>query len=106
MALTDGQTAYVRGELGDDADLVDIEARLARTGQLNLAVIEVVRERLANLRSSPTILQVPGLSANNVANLRSLDEQLQRLAGEAGLTGAGGSGVLRRTQLQPRYARR
>lgn len=103
MALTPDETAFARAELGADVNLADVETRRNRSGSLAVAVLEVLRERLAALRSSPASVSLPGgLSVNNTANIAALEKQLAGLSLRLGL----GDGVLRQHQPRPRRPRR
>lgn len=87
MALTEDQTAFYRRKLGTGADLADIEVRLARLGDDQLVVLEVLEERLATLVSSPASFTVPGeYSQDTRENIKQLQVEVAdaRRAAESG----------------------
>lgn len=80
MALTPAVTAWLKGELGSTADLVDLEARYTRLGSARAVALEVLRERLADLRAQPASVNVSGVVAVNFGeNIKSLERQIAAL---------------------------
>ncbi|RIH58115.1 hypothetical protein D3C59_37250 [Streptomyces sp. SHP22-7] len=61
MALTPAVTAWLKGELGSTVDLTDLDARYTRLGSARAVALEVLRERLADLRTQPTTVNVSGV---------------------------------------------
>lgn len=80
MALTADVTAWLRGELGADADLADLEARYTRLGTSRAVALEVLRERLAALRSQPSTVSVSGVvSVAFTENIKAYERQIAAL---------------------------
>ncbi|MEV8101073.1 hypothetical protein [Streptomyces sp. NPDC088135] len=75
--------AWLISQLGTDTDLPDLEQRYARLGTARAVALEVVRERLAALLSSPGTVSVSGVvSVNFSANITAYERQITAL--EAG----------------------
>ena len=73
-------TAWLLSQLGRDTDLADLDTRYTRLGIARAVAIEVVRERLAELRASPGSVAVSGVvSVNFGANITSYKELLAEL---------------------------
>lgn len=104
MALTEAQRAFYRTKIGTSFDDADIEARLARLGEDQLVVVEVLEERLADLTANPVSFAVPGeYSEDRSKNVELLEDALDDARGQAGLTG---SSVMTAVQPAPsRYSR-
>jgi hypothetical protein len=80
MALTPAVTAWLKGELGSTVDLVDLDARYQRLGTARAVALEVVRERLADLRSQPSTVNVSGVVAVSFTeNIKALERQITAL---------------------------
>ncbi|WP_093803887.1 hypothetical protein [Streptomyces sp. Wb2n-11] len=73
-------TAWLLSQLGPDTDLTDLAARYARLATARAVAIEVVRERLAALLSSPGTVTVSGVVSINVsANIAAYERQVAAL---------------------------
>ena len=80
MALTPAVTAWLKGELGSTVDLADLEARYLRLGTARAVALEVLRERLADLRAQPSTVNVSGVVAVSfVENIKALERQIESL---------------------------
>jgi hypothetical protein len=106
--LTEAEVAWLRSELGTTGfDVVELQARYARLGDVFSVAREVTRERLANLvNGGPADFTIPGvISTGSAANIKALTEQLNRLA-EPGVDDGGAGEVLTVVRPVPRRARR
>lgn len=75
--------AWLLGQLGKATDLNDLAVRYTRLGTARAVALEVVRERLAELLTSPSTVTVSGVvSLSNAANIAAYERQITRL--EAG----------------------
>ena len=80
MALTPAVTAWLKGELGRTVDLTDLDARYTRLGSARAVALEVLRERLADLRTQPSTVNVSGVvSVSFTENIKSLERQVAAL---------------------------
>ena len=80
MALTAAVTAWLKGELGSATDLADLEVRYARLGIARAVALEVVRERLAALRSQPATVNVTGVVSVGIGeNIKAYERQIALL---------------------------
>jgi hypothetical protein len=76
--------AWLFSQLGRGTDLADLQLRYTRLGTARAVALEVVRERLSELLSSPGSVSVPGVVSINVAaNIAAYERQIASLeAGE------------------------
>lgn len=80
MALTPDVTAWLRGELGADTDLTDLDTRYTRLGTARAVALEVLRERLAALRAQPATVNVSGVVAVAFTeNIKAYERQINAL---------------------------
>lgn len=80
MALTADVTAWLKGELGPDTDLADLETRYQRLGTARAVALEVLRERLAALRAQPSTVNVSGVVAvGYTENIKAYERQIAAL---------------------------
>lgn len=80
MALTTDVTAWLKGELGTTVDLADLETRYTRLGTARAVALEVLRERLATLRSQPSTVNVSGVvSIGTTENIKAYERQIAAL---------------------------
>ncbi|MFJ6069056.1 hypothetical protein ACIQHU_39205 [Streptomyces tendae] len=80
MALTPAVTAWLKGELGSTVDLADLDTRYTRLGHARAVALEVLRERLADLRSQPATLTVTGVVGLGFGeNIKALERQIAGL---------------------------
>jgi len=80
MALTPAITAWLKGELGSTVDLADLETRYLRLGTARAVALEVLRERLADLRNQPSTVNVSGVVAVGfVENIKAYERQIEAL---------------------------
>lgn len=71
---------WLLSQLGRSTDLADLTARYTRLGSGRAVAIEVVRERLADLLTSPGSVSVSGVVSINVsANIAAYERQLAAL---------------------------
>lgn len=77
--LTDAQLATARLSLGTDMDEDDLQDRYDRTGDLDTAVVEVLQQRLADLKAAPAQFSTPDYSQNTQANITALEAQIAKL---------------------------
>lgn len=83
MALSPGVTAWLLAQLGTDTNLADLENRYVRLGSARAVALEVLRQRLADLRAQPAAVTVSSVVAvNYTANLAAYERQIAAL--EAG----------------------
>jgi hypothetical protein len=72
--------AWLKSELGADTDQSDLIVRYTRLGTARAVAIEVVRERLAALRSQPSTVNVSAVvGVSYVENIKAYERQLARL---------------------------
>lgn len=72
--------AWLKGELGPDANTSDLDTRYARLGTARAVALEILRERLAALRAQPstvTVTSVVGVSY--VENIKAYERQIAAL---------------------------
>lgn len=76
--------AWLLAELGAATDAADLETRYARLGTGRAVAIEVIRGRLADLRSQPSTVSVSSVVSVSIAeNIKAYERQLAALiAGE------------------------
>ncbi|MGW1468558.1 hypothetical protein ACWCPT_29955 [Streptomyces sp. NPDC002308] len=76
--------AWLLAELGKTTDLVDLQQRYIRLQSGRAVAIEVVRERLAELRGQPSTVSVSGVvSVSYAETIKAYERQLALLvAGE------------------------
>lgn len=80
MALTAAVTAWLKGELGTDVDLTDLESRYTRLGTARATALEVLRERLAALRAQPATVSVSGVvNVGTAENIKAYERQIAAL---------------------------
>lgn len=80
MALTPAVTAWLKGELGSTVDLADLETRYLRLGTARAVALEVLRERLADLRNQPATVSLSGVvSVGFAENIKALERQIAAL---------------------------
>lgn len=73
--------AWLLAQLGTSTDIPDLETRYARLGTARAVALEVVRERLAELRSQPSGVSVSSVvSINTTANIASYERQITELS--------------------------
>lgn len=72
--------AWLIGELGSDTDQVDLELRYNRLGTARATALEILRQKLADLIASPTVIGVSGVvDINTTANLAALERKIAYL---------------------------
>lgn len=72
--------AWLLAELGKDTDVADLEQRYQRLGSGRAVAIEVVRERLAELRGQPSTVNVTGVvSVSYTESIKAYERQLAAL---------------------------
>ena len=76
--------AWLLEQLGRETDVADLEQRLARLGSARAVALGVLRERLADLRSSPATVNVSSVvSVSFTENIKAYERQIALLeAGE------------------------
>ncbi|MFD9721006.1 hypothetical protein [Streptomyces sp. NPDC059076] len=76
--------AWLTAQLGTATDLADLEQRYTRLHTARAVALEVIRERLAALRSQPGSVTVSGVVGVNFGeNIRAYERQITALeAGE------------------------
>lgn len=75
--------AWLISQLGTSTDLTDLNARYNRLGTARATALEILRERLADLRAQPTAVSVSSVVlVNYTANLAAYERQIALL--EAG----------------------
>ncbi len=88
MALSDADRAVAETHLGASFNEADVEARLARTGDIYLAVREVIERQLATFRMQPDSITIPGEYAQTIGGSRAALEaalaELPTLPGSPG----------------------
>ncbi|MFF9287517.1 hypothetical protein [Streptomyces griseosporeus] len=83
VAMDAAVTAWLLAQLGKTTDLSDITARYNRLGKARAVAIEVIRERLADLRAQPSTVNVSSVvSVSYAENIKAYERQLAAL--EAG----------------------
>ena len=82
--LTEAQLAVARVDLGTDMNEDDLQERYDRIGDLTLAIIEVVRQRLADLLAAPADFKTPDYSQNTIKNIDMYEQILHRLKSDFG----------------------
>lgn len=83
MALSPDVTAWLLAQLGTTTDVQDLETRYTRLGSARAVALEVLRQRLADLRAQPssvTVSSVVGVSFTE--NIKAYERQIAAL--EAG----------------------
>ncbi|MFD9004392.1 hypothetical protein ACFV0T_26125 [Streptomyces sp. NPDC059582] len=77
-------TAWLQAELGKTTDLTDLATRYTRLGTARAVALEVLRERLAALRSQPSTVNVSSVVAvSYTENIKAYERQIAALeAGE------------------------
>lgn len=102
-ALTEDQLALARVELGTELNEDDLQERYDRLGNdLPLAIVEVLRQRLADLLAAPASFSTPDYSQTTTENIKALVAQIAELNS----AGSGGLSVVRVVQPNPSgYAR-
>jgi hypothetical protein len=79
--------AWLASQLGTSTDQADLEARLTRLGTARAVALEVLRERLADLRAQPTSVSVSSVvTVDYRANIAAYERQIALL--EAGVPAA------------------
>ncbi|MFD8777529.1 hypothetical protein [Streptomyces sp. NPDC059916] len=72
--------AWLLAQLGTSTDIPDLEARYTRLGTARAVALEIVRERLAELRAQPSAVSVSSVvSINTTANIASYERQITAL---------------------------
>ncbi|MEU6016974.1 hypothetical protein ABZ826_23865 [Streptomyces sp. NPDC047515] len=72
--------AWLASELGKDSDFTDLEVRYTRLGTARAVALEVVRERLAALRSQPSTVNVSSVvSVSYIENIKAYERQIALL---------------------------
>lgn len=75
--------AWLISQLGTSTDLTDLNTRYNRLGTARATALEILRERLADLRAQPTAVSVSSVVlVNYTANLSAYERQIALL--EAG----------------------
>ncbi|MER6092446.1 hypothetical protein [Streptomyces bluensis] len=75
--------AWLQSQLGTPLDLTDLTTRYARLGTARRVALEVLNERLANLRAQVTTVNVSGVvSVSFTENIKAYERQIAAL--EAG----------------------
>ena len=75
--------AWLISQLGTATDRTDLAARYTRLGTARAVALEILRERLADLRAQPTSVSVSSVVlVNYTANLAAYERQIASL--EAG----------------------
>jgi hypothetical protein len=71
---------WLLAQLGKDTDQVDLNTRYLRLGTARAVALEVLRERLADLRANPTAISVSSVVlVNYTANLAAYERQIALL---------------------------
>lgn len=86
-ALTEGELALARAELGTTMNEDDLQERYDRLGDVNAAVSEVLRQRLSDLLLDPASFNTPDYGQSTSENIKALQAQLERVGGTAGTVG-------------------
>lgn len=82
--MNDDIKAWLLAQLGTTTPIADLETRFTRLGTARAVALEVLRERLATLRSQPATVNVSSVvSVSNVENIKAYERQITRL--EAGI---------------------
>lgn len=80
MALTADVQAWLLGQLGKDTDLADLNTRYTRLGAARAVALEVLRERLADLRAQPSTVNVVGVvGVSYTENIKAYERQIADL---------------------------
>lgn len=101
-ALTDAELALARTELGTSMDEDDLQERYDRTLDLNAAITEVLRQRLADFTADPASFNTPDYGQTTTENIKALTAQIDRVASSSTV---GGLSVVRTVQPLSRYTR-
>ncbi|MGV9891732.1 hypothetical protein [Streptomyces sp. NPDC003395] len=76
-------TAWLLAQLGKTTDTADLATRYTRLGSARAVAVEVLRERLADLRAQPSSVNVSAVvSVSYVENIKAYERQIAAL--EAG----------------------
>jgi hypothetical protein len=71
---------WLLAQLGTDTDQTDLTVRYLRLGTARAVALEVLRERLAELRANPTAISVSSVVlVNYTANLAAYERQIALL---------------------------
>jgi len=69
--------AWLISQLGTATDLTDLNARYTRLGTARAVAIEVINQRLADLRAQAATVSVSGVASVSVAeNIKAYERQL------------------------------
>ena len=85
MALDAAVQAWLISKVGSTANLTDLETRYTRLGFARKVAIEVLNEKLADLRAQVASVNVSGVVAVNIAeNIKAYEREIALLeSGEA-----------------------
>lgn len=87
MALDTAVQAWLTGQLGTDTNTADLEARYSRLGTARAVALEVLNQRLADLRAQASTINVSSVvSVSYVENIKAYERQIALL--EAGASPA------------------
>ncbi|NUS82794.1 MAG: hypothetical protein HOY75_08570 [Streptomyces sp.] len=80
MALTADVQAWLLGQLGKTTDLADLNTRYLRLGTARAVALEVLQERLADLRAQPSTVNVVGVVGVSYGeNIKAYERQIANL---------------------------
>lgn len=85
MALDAAVQAWLTAQLGTDTNTADLEARYTRLGTARAVALEVLNQRLADLRAQASTINVSSVvSVSYVENIKAYERQIALLeAGES-----------------------
>ncbi|CQR59292.1 hypothetical protein [Streptomyces leeuwenhoekii] len=80
MALTPAVQAWLLSVLGTNTNITDLETRYTRLGSARAVALEVLRQRLADLRAQPSTINVSTVvGISYVENIKSYERQIEAL---------------------------
>jgi len=80
MALTASVQAWLISKLGTDTSLGDLDARYTRLGTARAVALEVLNERLANLRSQVATVGLSGVvNVSYAENIKAYEREIALL---------------------------
>lgn len=80
MELTPAVQAWLLSVLGTNTDLTDLETRYTRLGTARAVALEILRQRLADLRAQPSTVNVSSVvGISYVENIKSYERQIEAL---------------------------
>jgi len=72
--------AWLIAQLGTATDIADLDQRYTRLGTARAVALEVLYERLADLRAQPSVIGVSSVvNLNTTANIAAYERQIARL---------------------------